>query len=527
MKTRRLGLTPSILASLTLLLLLTWILLSLISLKTAQKDLYAQKNEFARIQLASFLSLLPPNAGLEVAGTAVARYLDVLKGEPDFSGLLLVDRNNTVRFTQGESVAPDARLQETLTTGRGSFAFSGNGKYLHRYAPLVQDGEAVAAARLTYSLEHELQRLKHAQQIYLAYFMLDFLLLLGFGSFLLSRLIVSPLQRLLAATERIAAGDYSHRVHIGGGREIGELAVSFNTMLDNLKAKRDEVDRHLNALQESNRQLQIAREEAVRSAKLASVGVLSAGMAHEIGTPLASIMGYVEILKEELSGDTERSDYIRRIGDASVRIDRIVRGLLDYARPTPLMNEEVDVAELLDNTIRLLDEQGVFKRITAQVDCEAGLPHLHVDPHQLQQVLINLMINARDAMPDGGKVTLAASCGKLEAIHDLPSTPMARGRRKDDFGGVFLAPVDRGTPEMSCIRIEVADTGSGIPAEHLDKIFDPFFTTKEPGKGTGLGLAISARIVDSFRGRMTVESKAGEGSRFVIWLPLSAEDRKG
>lgn len=206
-------------------------------------------------------------------------------------------------------------------------------------------------------------------------------------------------------------------------------------------------------------------------------------MAHEIGTPLAAIMGFSGILSEELSGDSEKSDYLRRITDESRRIDRIVRGLLDYARPRGIEAEDVEVAGLLDKVVELLGAQGVLKNLQVSVRVEPGLPAVHADPYQLEQLLINLVMNARDAMPGGGALSLTGS---------------KRGGE---------------------VAIEVADTGHGIAPEHLHLIFDPFFTTKEPGKGTGLGLAIAARIAESCGGKLTAESELGKGSRFTLTLP--------
>jgi len=235
-----------------------------------------------------------------------------------------------------------------------------------------------------------------------------------------------------------------------------------------------------------NRDLQMAREETVRSEKLASVGLLAAGMAHEIGTPLASVMGYTEILAQELAQNPAHADYLARIQDGCSRIDRIVKGVLEYARPKVAACERFDVVPLIQQTVELLQHQGVLKKVTVSLKADKSPPLLVLDPYQLQQVLINLLINAADAMPQGGTVEFA-----IETV--------------DDDRSVILT---------------VRDNGTGIAPENLNKLFDPFFTTKEPGKGTGLGLAIVARIVDSWGGRIAVQSKLGQGSCFAVQLPL-------
>src|SRR6266571_1752816 len=283
MRPFKFSLTFAILASLASLLVLTWILLSLISFKTAEQDLYSSKNEEGRLLLASFLYLLPAHPlSTPIDLTPADRYVTRLAAEKDFTGLTVIDRQGRVVYQRGERHGVDARLLATLRQGGESSAFAPNSRQLWRYAPLTDDGELVGAARLTLSLGGEQEKLQRSRHIFLAYFLLDFLLLLGFGAYLLSRLIVVPVRKLLAATERITAGDYSYKVHVPGSREIAELARSFNVMVEALRTKQHEVATYVESLETANRELQAAREETLRSEKLASVGLLGAGMAHEI-----------------------------------------------------------------------------------------------------------------------------------------------------------------------------------------------------------------------------------------------------
>jgi signal transduction histidine kinase len=312
-------------------------------------------------------------------------------------------------------------------------------------------------------------------------------------------------------------------VQVPGGAEIAELARSFNVMLAALKSKQEEADAHMKSLEKANQDLQAAREETIRTEKMASVGLLAAGTAHEIGTPLSAIIGYTGILLDELKDDELKADYLRRIEKESARIDRIVRDLLNYARPSTAEFEHVDVACLLEETFDMLERQGAFKKIGRSMEVEKDIPPLFIDRHQMLQVLINLIINARDAMPQGGEITVRVYTGELRMNPGKdPRLPplVTMGRRKEDFQGAFRASFLSGRSFANCVKIEVRDSGTGIDEEILGRIFDPFFTTKEPGKGTGLGLSISARIIDSFGGRITVESARGNGTRFIIWLPV-------
>ncbi|WP_243371429.1 ATP-binding protein [Geotalea sp. SG265] len=522
MRPFRISLTVSILSSLACLLILTWLLLSLISFKTAEKDLLHQKNDEGRILLAAFVDVLPTSLGNLPGDTIIRNFSARLAKEKDFAGIHVVDAGGRTIYSAGDFRNSDRQLQETLATGRATYAYSRDGRFIYRYAPIEAANKITGAARLTISLKRAQERLAGSRRMFVAYFVLDFLLLLGIGSFMLSRIVVVPVRKLLTATARIASGDYRHTVKVPGSAEIAELAESFNTMAEVLEQKRLEVERTVQYLEQANRDLQTAREESIRSEKMASVGLLAAGTAHEVGTPLAAIIGYAGILKDELKDDDVKTDYVNRIEAEASRIDRIVRGLLDYARPTQSQREQVDVPRLVNDTVGLLQEQGVLKRLNLSIASGGDLPCVEVDPHQLQQVLINLVINARDAMAAGGSLEIRTELvlGDVAPLLKQDSGGGIVGRRKGDGNNAFRGGKLISQCLNGWVTISVLDTGEGIVAEHLEKIFDPFFTTKEPGKGTGLGLAICARIIDSFNGRIVAESETGKGTAVTVWLPV-------
>jgi two-component system, NtrC family, sensor kinase len=484
MSSLRFSLTFYILSALSALLVLTWILLSLISFKTAANDLLAQKGEQGRLLLSTITELLPRPLAAPPPGTAAARYLELLQRQRGFDGLFVVEASGRRLFAISDQNGADPEVLNALRSGRDFFLVSRDGRFVLCYAPIRGKGGVIGAARLTLSLAAEQEKLKGSRHLFLAYFALDFLLLLVFGSFLLSRTIVTPIRRLLSVTRRIAAGDLEGSVHVHGSTEVAELSDAFNSMVGALREKRAEVEEKVASLNRANQKILEARAEAIRSEKMASVGLLGAGMAHEIGTPLAAIIGYTGILAEELSGDPEKSDYLRRIAGESLRIDRMVRGLLDYARPKGAIHQKIELPALLEKTVELLRAQGVLKLIEVRVEVPEEFPPFPADPHQLEQLLINLIMNARDAMPGGGELRLKGSLAGDE------------------------------------ILLEVIDNGEGMRPEQLPLVFDPFFTTKEPGKGTGLGLAIAARIADSLGGRLSVQSELGKGSRFTLRIPV-------
>ncbi|NVN89885.1 MAG: HAMP domain-containing protein [Desulfuromonadales bacterium] len=491
------SLTVSIMAFLGLLLVLTWLLFSLLAFKTAANDLYAQKGEHARTLLAAFISQLPDPIptypeGIIPPDSSAAIYAQKLSEDASFTRLTLLDKNGKPIFSAGREGSdvylPFANVPQTVS---GSYLRHDLRGITH-VVNIVRNGVPIARAGLEMSLDPEKARLSRTKQVLVAYFVLNFFVLLGLGSFVLSKIVVNPINRLLTATEKITSGNYGQHLKVTGSADLARLADAFNEMSTSLFSKDRQVVEQMGALERVNSDLRQAREQALHSEKMASIGLLAAGMAHEVGTPLAAIMGYAELLTGEEQDGEEVSDYARRISQECGRIDRIVRGLLDYSRPRSSGVAPVDIPQVVRESIELLNQQGAFKRITLSTYFEKGLLPALADAHQLQQVLINLLLNSRDAMPDGGKINIRVTAGD--------------SGRRDQTQGYML--------------VEVLDNGMGIPPENITSLFEPFFTTKPPGRGTGLGLAISARIIEGFGGRITVKSTIGRGSCFTLWLPF-------
>ena len=484
------GLTVSIMAFLGFLLLLTWLLFSLLAFKTAANDLYSQKGEHARTLLAAFVSQLPDTIptypeGFISPDSSASAYVQKLSDDAAFTRLTLLDGNGKPIFSAGREYNDIFLPFSGLTAmAEGSFIRS-DGSGISYVISVVRNGVHVGRAGLVMSLAPEKARLGRSHQMLIAYFVLDFILLLGLGSFILAYIVVNPINRLLAATEKITGGQYGQRVRVSGSAELARLADAFNEMSATLMNKDRQVLEHLTALEQANSELSHAREEAIRTEKMASIGLLAAGMAHEIGTPLASIMGYADLAAGEQPESRVIQDYARRISDDCARIDHIVRGLLDYSRPRGSSGGSADIRRVVTASLDLLAQQGAFKRVKVSMSVDEGFPTVMADPHQLQQVLVNLLLNSKDALPEDGSLTVSAR--------------LQEGQ----------------------VCIDILDNGSGIADEHLKHVFDPFFTTKPPGRGTGLGLAISARIIEGFGGRITVTSRPGAGSCFSVWLPVT------
>ena len=349
-----------------------------------------------------------------------------------------------------------------------------------------------------------------------------------FGRWLIHRRILQPLDGLVAGVEAIAEGRSDQPVEISETSELGRVAEAVNVMALRLITHQEQLAANVRSLQDTNRQLTDARNELVRSERMASVGSLAAGIAHEVGNPLGAVMGYLDLSRRTAEG--RQRELLEAAERETKRIDRIVHGLLDFARPREVKGQLTDVTEVTRRTLDLVSDQGKLDDVEVTEALAADLPAVQADPYRLQQVLVNLVLNAVDAMEGRPERRLRVET-RLADVEPPRRTPI---KRREDPPGIDYShrrrfhqrphtlrePVFK---EHRAVGISVEDTGSGIPAALLDQVFEPFVTTKEPGKGTGLGLAVAARLIDAMGGTITIRSEEGKGTTFDVLLPLAAD----
>jgi len=332
----------------------------------------------------------------------------------------------------------------------------------------------------------------------------DVVVFVAFGAYKIRGLVLEPLNSVVDTTEAIAGGDLSRRVPPGGTTEFARLARSVNRMTGRL-------------LEE--------QAQRVHLEKVASVGQLAAGVAHEIGNPLSAIAGYTHLLRRGMNGNADAADALSGIERESARIDRIMRGMLDYARPRRRIIETVDLNATAHQVVNMLRDQGVLRRVRTNLWLHPMLPAVHGDAHELEQVLVNLVLNATDAMDGDGIISLCTRCcpfsevGRAAPRRRADSVQLTMPREHSARVRAWLNTI--GEPR-EVIELVVADSGPGIPPSESERIFDPFYTTKEPGKGTGLGLAIVARIVEGLGGTVWVRQAREGGAAFVMYFPIQA-----
>ena len=430
----------------------------------------------------------------------------------------------------------DSLLKKAIQSGEFKTEIEKTGSFLSTqyqkmrlYSPIWYQGRIIGGIQMEAFIGDLMATLLESQRIILITILLDAIVLIIFGSFLLSRVLVKPIKDLLRLTKRISEGDFSEKIEVTNKNEIGQLIGSFNRMIEKLKENQDSLNKHLASLESANEQLKQAQEELVRTEKLASVGRFAAGVAHEVGNPLGAILGYTGILKKGKIDSEETKDYLKRIEDEIERINKIVRELLDFARPSKFELREVEINKIIENTLSLLSYQKDFKNIETRLDLQPDLPLIKGDESQLSQVFINIILNAVDAMPNGGKLQIKTERHVVDYFHnDLfkSAYPLRRKNdpvefdysslRKSNLLQTLLTKFSKGE---KLVKIRISDTGSGIKKEDLENIFDPFFTTKAPDKGTGLGLSISLKIVESLGGEIRVESEEGKGTSFEMFFP--------
>ncbi len=330
------------------------------------------------------------------------------------------------------------------------------------------------------------------------------LLLIAFLSwFFVWQVVGRPVKALERGTEQLAAGDLGYQIEVQSKDELGELARSFNSMSRQLQTERNENVSWTHTLEErvenKTRELKRAHEHALHTEKMASIGKMAAVLAHEINNPLSGILTYAKLLRKwidrEDGGRSHRQeicDSLELIASESRRCGDLVKNLLTFSRTTPMNLQPANLNQIVDRSLRLVQHQLDLAGIQVQTHLDPDLPPVLCDAAQIEQVILALVMNALDAMPQGGNLWIVSSFGH----------------------------------EPNHVRIVVRDDGSGIPAEILPRIFEPFLTTKETGRGVGLGLAISHSILDRHNGNIEVQSEAGRGTTFTVTLPWDSDREK-
>ncbi|MCP5104329.1 MAG: HAMP domain-containing protein [bacterium] len=316
-------------------------------------------------------------------------------------------------------------------------------------------------------------------------------------AFFLSRLVTSPVRDLVNGTKKVANGDLDIEIPAKTEDEIGQLALSFNHMIKDLKKANEEIKSWNVELEKKvevrTNKLYLVRMQLIQSEKMASMGILASSVAHEINNPLQGILTYIKLMLKIISGEevdqkrlADFKKYLQLMGDEIERCGGMVKNLLVFSKQTKLNIEASDINGIVKNSLQLVENKIKLQAIEVETDFQEELPDIFCDVKQIQQTLIALFINAVEAMPKGGKLQISS--------RDI---------------------------DKNQVEIVISDSGVGITAKKLKNIFDPFFTTKESAGSTGLGLFVAYGIIKEHKGTIEAHSEVGKGTRFHIKLPVS------
>jgi two-component system NtrC family sensor kinase len=399
----------------------------------------------------------------------------------------------------GTQIAPDIR--DAVLGQGGSYTgrtLAGGDWYVTAYDPLRNyDGRIIGmlgVGRLERSYTSTRNR------VILSFFgiaTIGFICIIGITYHEIGK-IMEPVSKMVAATRNIAAGRFDQEVQSKPQHgEIALLADSFNTMLMSLRQMRADLEEWGRTLEEKVKQrseeLGAMQARVAQSERLASLGMLAAGVAHEINNPLGAILALTALTLEDVKEDDPNRENLQEVVKQTQRCRDIVKGLLEFSRHSKVSTEFADLNKILEDTLSLVSKQAQFLNITVVTNYDPQIPPVMADRSELEQVVMNILINAVQAMQERGTITITT-------LHHAPD---------------------------NCVEVRIADTGCGMRADQIDQIFDPFFTTKEGGQGTGLGLSIAYGIITSHRGTISVESEVGKGSTFKIRLPIASSVASG
>ena len=539
----QMSLRTKVVLSLTFLMASAMLLIGTVMLKVSQRDLLRAKVEQGVVLKTAVERLLMTSSDGKI---------DLVKSSSLLAGLqsgnlesmapwkiTVADRDGLVAYSGDNKEKVDkqplARLKRVIQLGVGSVSFSPNPQSFWPQlpekviitAPLFQDRKVIGALQLEADLADVRQSLAGSQKLLLFYIVLDILILVTFGAYIFSKLVVKPVQKLVQTAESFQEGDVIPDVSAGEENELGKLSQALNSMLQRLAENKEELRQHISSLEQANLELQRAQQEVIFSEKLASVGRLAAGIAHEIGNPVGIVLGYLELLQRKDIDDGERLELVGRMSIEIQRVNQTIRQLLDFSRPSSDERQAVSVHPLIQETLEVLEHQLRQKDIKLVLELKARRDMVFANADQLKQVFFNLMVNAKDAMEgtsnraQGGELHVRTRALAEESLIQERSDGQPLRRRTDpvtaDYSHLRRSRVTAGE---NWLQIQFADTGVGIPKENQKRVFDPFYTTKEVGKGTGLGLSVSIQIIETLGGRMDLSSNPGEETRVTIELPL-------
>jgi two-component system NtrC family sensor kinase len=359
------------------------------------------------------------------------------------------------------------------------------------------DQKVLGVVDITYSLA-DVDRSVTQHTATIGALWLGFVLVFASGAgWLLQRKIYRPLRDLEVGATRISHGNLEQQVPAAGSDEFARVGTAFNAMREALRASQADTERLIRTLEsrvaERSRQLLAARAEAARGEKLAAIGTMASGIAHELNNPLTGVLTFTTLLRKNAADGSQDAEDLDLVIRETRRCAAIIKRLLDFAREKVPVKGPFDLNLVLRDTVHFVERSASLERVQIEMQLDPQLPPVYGDADLIKQVALNMLVNAQQAISGPGRIAVATR----------------------------LVPNGDGAARQ--VEFSISDTGCGIPTDNLAHIFDPFFTTKEVGKGTGLGLSVSYGIIHSHGGSIEVDSTEGAGTTFRVRLPIGPE----
>jgi two-component system, NtrC family, sensor kinase len=514
------GLKTKIAIHLTVLLVLAMILLNFVMIITERRDLIGAEITRGYTFISGMeanIMFFPESDNI----TANSNFRDDLGRRvknAGFSCAMFMDAKKNRVYSYGEdSILQDeieAFTRQTIRSKDKATRFSGStwgiwGKQSRNLiisAPLFRDGSIIAGLSIVLPLEGIHKTLRRTQYILLIYIFINTFVFSFIGFCRLSRIIVKPLQRLVKRAEEYREDDEVFFLYEKEDNDFSKLSKALNSMLKQIADDKERLRTTVMSLETANIDLKQVQKEIIQAEKLASVGRLSSGIAHEMGNPIGIVVGYLELLKQNDISEEDKKEFILRTENEINRVNTIIRQLLDFSRPSSEALKAVSVHSIIRETIDVFKFQPLMSKVELNLGLNAKKDRVMADSNQLRQVFLNLLINAADAISSVGDHVKGKISITSEVVQNVPSESEDR-------------------PNL--LKISYIDNGPGIAKENLGNIFDPFYTTKEPGKGTGLGLSVSFMIIQGIGGKIQASSEQGNGATINIYLPLIVQAVNG
>jgi two-component system, NtrC family, sensor kinase len=508
------GLKTNIAWNVALLLLISAVITDILVVTVMQGAFMRHQVMAERKRIKSIASLFfaPTQTKNEQETSARDLATTVLLVLGEFPTIKIVDADNNSLYQQNSDAYPLELLAGQISTARTS------GQTLiheHRYTwqifwwhpqiatitvPFFHDKQLKGVIAAVVPLQAFEQRISRYHKPIFLYILINTAILTLVGLYRIFRLYLRPIDRIVRQADDFQDDRDPFFAFRHEDNELQRLSSALNRMLSRISKDRQRLQKTVMSLEQANAELQNAQNEILSAEKMASVGRLAAGIAHEIGNPIGIVLGYIDMLKQDDLNIEERIDFLTRAENEIQRINTVIRQLLDLARPKRFKPQPLSVHALIRDMVDVMRLLPIMKDIQIEQDLRAEANKVWGDEDQLRQVFLNIFLNAADAIHSG------RSCADGKVVVRTQVLAIDQKNRAD------------------CLRIEFSDNGTGIEVQQLQNIFDPFYTTKEPGKGTGLGLAVSYMIVERLGGRISAKNGPAQGATFRIDLPLSQKE---